>query len=125
MPAWAGKKISVSQLEDLLRSMQQDKKADVDVATELKQIELSEELTRTAMNGLMRFVAGPRTTEQIYVLEARSADLIPPSSDLPSTPPPDDAAQRAILAKASTYVSDTFNKLPWHDGDASDSPFSG
>lgn len=112
VPAWAGKKITVGQLEELLRTMQQDKKADADVATELKQIELSEELTRTAMNSLMLLVPGPRTTEQIYVLEARSADLIPPSSDLPSTPAPDDAAQHAILAKASTYVNDTFNKLP-------------
>jgi hypothetical protein len=112
MPAWAAKKITVGQLQDLLRSMQQDKKSDADVATALKQIELSEELTRSAMNSLVRYVPGPRSTEQIYVLEARSADLIPPPSDLPNTPPPDAAGQQGILAKAAAYVTGRYEKLP-------------
>jgi len=32
-PAWAAKKITVGQLEDLLRSLQQAKKTDAEVAT--------------------------------------------------------------------------------------------
>jgi hypothetical protein len=111
-PAWAGKKITVGQLEELLRSMQHDKKSDVDVATALKQIELSEELTRARMNGLVPLVPGPYSTEQVYVLEARSADLTPPPSDLPATPAPDPAAQKALLARASDYVSRTYRQLP-------------
>jgi hypothetical protein len=111
-PAWAARKITVGQLEDLLHSMRQAKKTDAEVATELKQIELSEELTRTAMNSLVNYVPGPLSTEQIYVLEARSADLAPQASDLPAIPAPDAAAQRAILDKAETYVTRTYEQLP-------------
>jgi hypothetical protein len=111
-PALAGKKISVSQLEDLLRSMQQDKKSDVDMSTSLKQVELSEELTRSRMNGLVRYVSGPLATEQIYVLEARSASMAPPVSDLPPAPGPDAAAQKVMLAKTGAYVSGIYAQLP-------------
>lgn len=110
--AWADKKITVGQLEDLLRTMQHDKKTDTEVATALKQIELSEELTRARMNALIPMAPGPYSTEQIYVLEARSADLIPPPSDLPATPAPDANAQKAILARAAEYVSHTYDQLP-------------
>lgn len=111
-PAWGARKITVGQLEDLLRSLQQDKKNDAEVATALKQVELSEELTRSTMNSLVSYVPGPLSTEQIYILEARSADLIPPERDLPKTPAPDAAGQNAILDKAATYVSATYDKLP-------------
>jgi len=111
-PAWCAKKITVGQLEDLLRSLQQEKKSDADVATALKQVELTEELTRGAMNSLVSYVSGPLSTEQIYVLEARSADLIPPETDLPKTPAPDEAAQKAMLGKAALYVKTGYDQLP-------------
>jgi len=111
-PAWAARKITVVQLEDLLRSLQQAKKADSDVASELKQVELSEELTRSIMNSVLRDSPGAYSTEQIYVLEARSAMLAPPAADLPSTPAPDAATQKAILDKAIAYATTTYAALP-------------
>jgi hypothetical protein len=111
-PAWAAKTITVGQLEDLLRSLQHDKKTDAEVATALKQVVLSQELTRSAMNGLVSYAAGPLATEQIYVLEARSADLAPPSSDLPAAPVPDTTEQQSLLAKAGAYVAGTYQRLP-------------
>src|SRR5271166_5037846 len=111
-PAWAAKKITVQQLTDLLISLQQAKKADAEVATELKQVVLTEELTSVTMNSLAQYVPGPATTEQIYVLEARSAVLAPPAADIPSTPPPDAATQKAILDKAIAYATKTFTQLP-------------
>lgn len=111
-PAWGAKKITVGQLEDMLRSMQHDNRSDADVATALKQVELSQELTRSSMNSLVSYVPGTLSTEQIYVLEARSANLIPPDTDLPSTPAPEAAAQREILGKAATYVAQTYAQLP-------------
>jgi hypothetical protein len=115
-PAWAGKTMTVSQLDEMLRSMQRDKKSDADIANALKQVELSEELTRETMNSLVQFVPGPLSTEQVYVLEALSADLTPPPSDLPATAAPDPAAQKAILARAATYVNNTYQKLPVFSG---------
>ncbi|MGA2538387.1 MAG: hypothetical protein ABSF53_20425 [Terracidiphilus sp.] len=111
-PAWAAKKITVDQLKQLLVSLQQDKKADADVAAALKQVELTEELTRATMNSLVEYVPGPLSTEQIYVLEARSAILPPPAADIPATPAPDAAAQKAILDKAVDYATKTYAQLP-------------
>ena len=42
-PLWAAKKLTVQQLNDLLVSFQNGKKTDVEAATELKQVELTEE----------------------------------------------------------------------------------
>ena len=50
-PAWAAKNITVEQLKDMLTADQQAKKSDADVANELKQVVLTEELTAAVMNG--------------------------------------------------------------------------
>jgi len=111
-PAWAAKKTTVEQLKDLLASLQQSKKSDAEVAAELKQIELTEELTRDVMNKLGSFLPGQQSLEQIYVLEAKSAVLAPPAADIPSTPAPDAAAQKAILDKATDYAAKVYGQLP-------------
>ena len=112
IPAWPAKKVTVAELTDLLKSLQEQKKSDLDIATALKQVQLTEQLTRSKMNDLAVYAAGPQTTEQIYVLEAGSAVLAPPASDLPSTPAPDVAAQKALLDKVSDYVAKTYSQLP-------------
>jgi hypothetical protein len=111
-PAWCAKRITVEQLEQMLRSLQQERKSDADVAAALTQVELSQELTRTVMNSLVGYAPGPQSTEQIYALEAKSADLVPPSSDLPEMPAPDATEQKAILDKAATYVTGVYEQLP-------------
>lgn len=112
MPGWCARKVSVTQLQELIRSLRDDKKSDADVAAALQQVELSEQLTRSTMDGLMKFAPGPLTTEQLFVLEARSADLAPPASDLPNLLGPDAAEQRAILIRAEAYISKTYGQLP-------------
>jgi hypothetical protein len=64
------------------------------------------------MNSMVDNVPGPLTTEQIYVLEARSATLPPPAADLPTAAAPDAATQKAILDKSADYVSKTYEQLP-------------
>ncbi len=108
----AARKITVAELKDLLQSMHDQKRGDDEVAAALKQVVLSEELTRPVMNSMAENVPGKLATEQIYVLEARSANLPPPASDLPNTPAPDSAVQQAMLAKAGDYVSKTYAQLP-------------
>lgn len=111
-PSWAAKKVTVQQLRDMLSSLQQAKKSDENVAGELKQVELSEELTGPNMNSLGAYGPGQLTLEQIYVLQAKSAILPPPAADLPATPAPDAATQKAILDKAMDYATKTFAQLP-------------
>lgn len=110
--AWCAKKITVTELQDMLKSMQQANKSDDAVANELKQVELTEQLMRAPMNALAAYVPGKLTTEQLYVLEARSAMLPPPSSEIPNTAAPDAAAQKAMLDKAETYVAKVYGQLP-------------
>ena len=111
-PAWAARNITVQQLKDLLAADQQAKKADAEVANELKQAVLTEELTTAAMNELAPVVPGAATLEQVYVLEAKSAVLAPPPPDIPTTPAPDAATQKTILDKALDYATKTYAQLP-------------
>jgi len=104
-PAWAAKKLTVQQLQDLLVTLQQGKRVDEEVATELKQVELTEELTRGALNKIVPLAPGRTSLEQLYVLQALSAMLPPPASDLPATPAPDAAAQKALLDKAFDFTA--------------------
>ena len=113
VPAWSAKKmISVGELEDLLKQLNAEKKTDAQIATALKQVQLTEELTRSTMNDLAAYAPGAETTEQIYVLEAGSAVLAPPAADIPKDPAPDAAAQKVMLDKMSDYVSKTYAQLP-------------
>src|ERR1039457_1075843 len=106
------RKMTVAQLQDVLTGLHNSQKSDEQVANELKQIELTEELTPAAVNSMVNLVNGPLSTEQMYVLEARSAMLAPPDTDLPKTAPPDAAAEQALLAKAQDYAAKTYPQLP-------------
>ena len=97
-PAWAAKTITILELKQALISLQQAKKGDEEVATKLKDVALSEELTQAMMLDLAQYLPGPLSTEQLNILQGRSAILVPPASDLPATPAPNLAAQKAILA---------------------------
>lgn len=106
------KRLTITELTNLLTSLKQAKKSDDQVAAQLSAVELSEELTSAAMHSLGSLIPGPLSTEQIYVLEARSSTLPAPAADLPVTPAPDPAAQQALLAKAQDYVAKTYAQLP-------------
>jgi len=111
-PLWAAKKVTVQELRDTLISLNQAKRNDEEIATRLKEIELSEELTSTTLKSLAPYIPGPLSQEQINILEGRSAILAPPPSALPPTPAPDMATQKAILAKTVQYVTKTYMQNP-------------
>lgn len=112
MPAWGAKKVTVQQLKDMLVDMQQAKKTDDEVASALKNVVLSEELTSSTLTGLAAYLPGKFSAEQIYVLEASSATLPPPADDLPNAAAPDAAAQTAMLDKATSYAAKIYGALP-------------
>jgi hypothetical protein len=112
VPARSANKITVATLTEMLNTMAADKKSDDEIAAALKQVELSEQLTRATMNQLAASAPGPHIMEQLYVLEAASAILPPPPADIPPTPAPDAAAQKAILLKVATYITKTQDQLP-------------
>ena len=112
VPAWSAKKVTVAELREMMASMHKDNKGDEAVAAALKQVQMSEELDRNAMNNLGDYVPGQLTTEQLYVLEARSAMMAPPASDIPTAPAPDAATQKSILDKVEAYSTKTYDQLP-------------
>ena len=114
MPAFsaAAKKITVAELKDMLATMHTEKKSDAEVATALKQVQLTEQLDRATMNNFAEDLPGTLSNEQIYVLEARSAMLPPAPAGIPATPALDAAAQQAVLNKAATYTSGVWSQLP-------------
>lgn len=111
-PSWGATKITVQQLNDLLVSLHEAKKTDAEVAAELSQVELTEELTAAAMNSFGDYIPGGLSSAQMYVLEAHSAVLAPPASDLPSTAAPDEPTAKAILDRALDYAATIYAQLP-------------
>ncbi len=112
LTARAAKKVTVKELKDTVAALLEARKTDAEVATRLKEMELSEQLTLGEKNRLLNESPGALSTEQIYVLEAASADLAPPAAELPDTPAPDQATNDAILARAQQYVTGTYDQLP-------------
>jgi hypothetical protein len=108
----AAKKSTIDDLKQTLVVLQQGRKADQEVATRLKEIELSEQLTAPTRETLQQYAPGPLTVEQLDILEGRSAALVPPHSELPETAAPDVATQKAILAKAVDYVTKVYMQNP-------------
>jgi hypothetical protein len=111
-PGWAAKKMTVQQLKDQLAADQKSQKSDADVAAELKDIELTEELSHSAIDSLKPLVPGKLTTEQIFVLQIRSAVLPPPAGEIPAAAAPDATKQKAILDKATDYATKTYAQMP-------------
>jgi hypothetical protein len=112
VPVWAATKITVDQLKQTLASLQQAGKSDENVATQLKQIELTEELTHSVKQDLTKYLPGDLSTEQMFILQGRSAFLPPPVSNSSSASAPDEGTQKAILAKATDYVNKTYVEMP-------------
>jgi hypothetical protein len=102
---------SIQELKQTLAQLQQSHKSDEDVATALKNITLREQLDQATMTSLGEFLPGPLSTEQIYVLQGRSA-FLPPPSDSPVPPAPDLATQKVILGKTVDYVTKTLAQSP-------------
>jgi hypothetical protein len=111
-PTWAASSVTVDQMKQKLISLHQSYKEDAEIATWLKEVTLSEQLTQSEEKSLEQFAPGPLASEQLNILEGRSAFLAPPASDVPTAPAPDAAAQKAILAKASDYVAKTYAQNP-------------
>ncbi len=110
--AHAAKKFTIDDLKQTLVALQQGGKTDQDIATRLKEIELSEQLTASTRESLKQLAPGPLAGEQFDILEGRAAVLVPPHTELPDTAAPDVATQKAILAKAVDYVTKVYMQSP-------------
>jgi hypothetical protein len=112
LPAGAATKTTLQELDSLMGEMYQQRKSDEAVATKLKDVELTEQMSTAAMNGFTKYDPGPLTTTQIRVLAVESALMPPPPSDLPQDPAPDMETQKAIMGRAVDYATKQYAHLP-------------
>jgi VWFA-related protein len=113
VPAFAAKRITVAQLEQMLTTDRASHKSDLDTAKRVSAVELSERLTEDALSRLRQpFASDSRTATALLLLADRSAFLDPPASELPPTAPPDEAGQQHLLEMAHEFALQTLPRLP-------------
>lgn len=115
--AWAQRQMSVSQLEQFIKSSIELKHPDKQVADVVKTLKMMERLTASAVEDLQGKGAGPRTVEALKLLIAGSASLPvapPPVTDAQVIfePPPSDAEIQAILREVTQNALDYTKGLP-------------
>jgi len=110
LPASASKGITVAELEQRLVSDRG--KADVDVARQLADFELTERLSATTLARLQSVAPGAKTSQELTILADQSTFLPLPAAEIPANPTPDLAAQRKIMDLVVTYLSKTIHQLP-------------
>jgi VWFA-related protein len=112
-PSWAAKRLTVSQLEQMLITERFAHKSGIEIARKISDVELSERLTDPALERLNKgFASGSQPAMALLLLADRSAFLDPPASELPATPIPDAATQQHLLEAAKKFAVETLPNLP-------------
>ena len=111
-PACAAKRMTVEQLQQTLAAAQSSHRKDDDLVQQLAEVELTSRVTPAALQQLLTASAGPKTTAELRALADASVFLDPPAGEIPTTPAPDLATQKAILGKTIHYVARTLPTLP-------------
>ena len=113
LPTWAAKRLSVTQLEQMLDADVAAHKQDAEIARKISGIELSERLTEVALGRLnQHFASDSDSAAALLLLADRSAFLDPPANELPANPAPDAAAQQRLLQSAQKFAIETLPRLP-------------
>ncbi|WP_263353726.1 VWA domain-containing protein [Acidicapsa acidisoli] len=112
LPAYAATPITLEQLQQLLTKAQATHQSDSETARHLADVELSAKAGPQVLQRLVAISPGQKTTQALRGLAGLSAFLDPPANEIPSTPAPDFAAQKAILARTIHYVARTLPTLP-------------
>jgi VWFA-related protein len=113
VPSWAAKRMTIVQLEEMLRTERATHKSDIEIARKISDVELSERLTDLALGQLSKqFASGSQPAMALLLLADRSAFLDPPANELPATPTPDAATQQHLLEAAKKFAVETLPSLP-------------
>jgi VWFA-related protein len=108
--AWAAKRVTVDQLEQIINASQG--KPDAEVAGHLSELELTERLNSTLLARWKASLPGEKVQAALVALADASEFLDPPDEEIPGNDPPDLATQRKMMALTVNYVSKTIPLLP-------------
>lgn len=113
LPASAARRVTVAQLKTALAAAVSAHRADLEVARQLGDLELTERLTAATLNRwAAKLPLEPRTALALQLLSDQSAFLDPPANELPATAFPDAATQKKLMDAARGYVIQTVPHLP-------------
>ncbi len=112
LPVMAAKRFSEDQLKQLLMAAQATHRTDDVVVQQLADVKLENRLSGTDLQELLTLSPGPKSTQALHAIADASAFLDPVAAQIPNTPAPDVAAQKAMLARAVDYVAHTMHSLP-------------
>src|ERR1022692_2551661 len=108
----AGKRISVAQLDEMLRLAQEGGKADAQIARSLAGVELTERITESVRTRLLSRLQGPRARDVLDILAEVSAFLDGPTELQAPGEQPSAAQQTRILVIAREYATRYVRTLP-------------
>jgi VWFA-related protein len=112
VPAWAVKRVTVEQLKETLAAAEQSHASDEAAAKQLSETRLTARLSPALLEAMVASSPGPKTTHALRAIADDAAFLDPPAEEIPSTPAPDFATQKAIMAAAIHYVARTLPGMP-------------
>jgi len=110
IPAFAAKHVTVAQVEQLL-TLEKDK-PDAEIFRQLADMQLTERMSTEKLASLSAKCPGPESRQTLLSLADSSAFLSLPASEIPSSPAPDIASQRKMIALVAEYVLKTMPMLP-------------
>ena len=111
-PAPAARRMSPQQLQQTLTSAQSAHRKDTDLVVQLADIELNARVSPEELEQLLAISPGPKTAAELQAIADASVFLDPPPGEIPATPAPDVATQKAIIGKTIHYVARTLPTLP-------------
>ena len=112
MPAMAAKRITLDELKQIISLAQTMHRPDEMVAPQLAEVKLTARLTGAQLAQMVAACPGPRTVQALHAIADQSAFLDPPADALPARPAPDQAVQKAIVARSIDYVTNAVAALP-------------
>src|ERR1039457_3839456 len=113
LPALATHRVTVDQFHSWLAARKASNQSDVEIAKQISTLQLSDRLTPATLAGFKtEFSPGPKTTQALDLLADCSAILDPPATELPSRPPPDAAALKAMFHSTVYFVGTTMRQMP-------------
>jgi hypothetical protein len=113
LPALAVHRVSVDQFHSWLAARKASNESDNEIAKQISTLQLLERLSPSTLASLKtEFSPGPKTSQALDLLADCSAILDPPATELPSQPPPDAAALKAMFHSTVYFVGTTMRQMP-------------
>jgi VWFA-related protein len=112
IPAIAAKRITVDELKQTISLAQAVHRPDDMAVQQLAEVKLTARLTGAQLAQMVAACPGPKTVQALHAIADQSAFLDPPADALSARSAPDQAVQKAIVARSIDYVEHAIATLP-------------